>query len=110
MLIKSPRAWEIPQCEATPEGIYRTRPTLLQQMGFAGISGLLSRSPLAAREEDSPYPDKRNGQYTLNRPITAELVATSYNNFYEFTLDKLGPCRCPEALRRRITTGRTKRP
>ncbi len=37
---------------------------------------------------ESLYPAKHNPKYTLDRPLTAERVATGYNNFYEFTLDK----------------------
>lgn len=57
-------------------------------MGFAGIGGLLSGSLLAATEEDPLYPAKRNSNYTLDRPITDERVATGYDNCNEFTLDK----------------------
>jgi hypothetical protein len=32
----------------------------------------------------SPYPAKRNPDFTLDRPITEERAATGYNNFYEF--------------------------
>ena len=32
----------------------------------------------------SPYPAKRNSDFTLDRPVTPEWAAESYNNFYEF--------------------------
>ncbi|MEM7233118.1 MAG: protein-methionine-sulfoxide reductase catalytic subunit MsrP, partial [Planctomycetota bacterium] len=34
------------------------------------------------------YPAKRNSKYRLDRRLTAESFATSYNNFYEFTFGK----------------------
>ncbi len=88
MLIKIPRGWEISQRDATPEDIYRSRRDLLGCIGLAGIGGMISGSLSAATKEGSPYPAKRNSKYTLDRPITEERVATGYNNFYEFTLDK----------------------
>lgn len=88
MYIKIPRGWEIPEREATPEDSYSSRRTLLRTMGFAGVVGSLTGSLSGAPENSSPYPAKRNSKYTLDRPLTAERVATGYNNFYEFTLDK----------------------
>ena len=88
MLVKVPRGWEIPEREATPEGQFQSRRNLLRSLGYAGLGGTLARSLPAATEADSPYPARRNTKYTLDRPITAEQVATGYNNFYEFTLDK----------------------
>ena len=34
------------------------------------------------------YPAKRNERYTLDRPLTDEKLATTYNNFYEFGSQK----------------------
>lgn len=86
MLIKKPKGWEIPEREATPESLYFNRRTLLQGMGFLGMQALMSQAFAAAGED--LYPAKRNTKYTLDRPLTTEPVATGYNNFYEFTLDK----------------------
>ena len=88
MLIKIPRGWEVPEREATPEEQYRTRRNLLQSMGFVGVGGTLTRLLHAATGQGNLYPAKRNTKYTLDRPLTMEHVATGYNNFYEFTLDK----------------------
>jgi sulfoxide reductase catalytic subunit YedY len=78
MLIRIPRGWEIPEREATPESVYLNRRQLLTAAGFLGVEGLL------AAAGNSPYPAKRNPQFTLDRPITEEWAATGYNNFYEF--------------------------
>jgi len=85
MLIKTPKGWEIPEREATPESVFLNRRALLQGMGFLGMSALAQQA-FAAGED--LYPAKRNTKYTLDRPLTAEPVAIGYNNFYEFTLDK----------------------
>ena len=80
MLIRIPKGWEIPEREATPETAFLNRRSLLKAAGFLGMEGLLA----AAAKEQSPYPAKRNPEFTLDRPITEEWAATGYNNFYEF--------------------------
>lgn len=88
MLIKVPRGWEIPEREALAERQFRSRRSVLQSMGFVGLGGTLPRMLRGAAEGMALYPAKRNTKYTLDRPLTMEQVATGYNNFYEFTLDK----------------------
>jgi len=87
MLIKIPRGWEIPERDATPESVYFNRRDILRGMGYVGTGALLEQALQAAPAGDL-YPAKRNPKYTLDRPLTPEAVATGYNNFYEFTLDK----------------------
>lgn len=90
MLIKSPHRWEMPESAATPESVFRNRRALLK--GLAA-GPLLAAAPLAgmaaarAEEEDPSahlYPLARNDRYTLDRPLTPEAFATTYNNYYEF--------------------------
>ena len=88
MLIKVPRGWEIPERSAIPEGLYQSRRMIVKSMGVAGLGIVASRILPGAVEGGSLYPAKRNSKYTLDRPLTDERVATGYNNFYEFTLDK----------------------
>jgi len=93
MLIKRRRGWELPESAATPEAVYLNRRQLIR--GAAGGSILAASSllagPLAAQEGDPTaklYPVKRNEAYKLDRPLTAERLATTYNNFYEYGTDK----------------------
>ncbi len=80
MLIKTPRGWEIPEREATPEHVYWNRRQILRAAGLLGAGRLLA-GPV---ESKGPYPARRNPEFTLDRPITEEWAATGYNNFYEF--------------------------
>jgi sulfoxide reductase catalytic subunit YedY len=83
MLIKRKKGWELPESMATPEAVFFNRRKLLLGIGAAGLALGAARF---ARAEVAPelYPAKRNPSFTLDRDITAEKVATTYNNFYEF--------------------------
>ncbi|MBV8819586.1 MAG: protein-methionine-sulfoxide reductase catalytic subunit MsrP [Acidobacteriaceae bacterium] len=80
MLIKILKGWEIPERQAIPEHLYYNRRDLLKAVGLLGAGSLLR----AGTEAKSPYPAKRNADFTLDRPITLEAAAEGYNNFYEF--------------------------
>ena len=107
--IKAPKGWEIPERLATAESSYLNRREILKKLGFSalGAAGLCwtygeMNAPLAFgfnAEKDlesfipksptsSLYPAKRNAAFKLDRHITNELVAATYNNFYEFSLKK----------------------
>ncbi|MGH9863451.1 MAG: protein-methionine-sulfoxide reductase catalytic subunit MsrP [Candidatus Acidiferrales bacterium] len=96
MLIRIPKGWEIPEREATPEALYRSRRRFLQEaaavgagvagLGLTGWSELFEPAPVA--QVLPPMPAPRNNKYTVERPITSEDIVGRYNNFYEFTTDK----------------------
>ncbi len=100
MLIKIPRGWEIPERTATSEDVSLNRRSFLQALGIAGISTLAGCASSGAKEapeirgrpEPSAtaalYPARRNERFTLDRPLTAEVDAANYNNFYEFSSRK----------------------
>ena len=86
-------AWAISEREATPESIYMDRRRFL--MAAVGIvAGGIGGTVLAGAAENTPaesgdktldlYPAKRNVKFTLDRPLTEESVAATYNNFFEF--------------------------
>ncbi len=87
MLIKRRRGWELPESAATPESVYFNRRAILGGMGLATIGSVLPVTTARAEQPDPSaklYPVARNAKYTLDRPITPEKLATTYNNFYEF--------------------------
>ena len=94
MLIKIPRGWERPEREATDEALFRDRRRLVKSIAagpvllMGGAAGLLTGCEDEARAEADPsaglYPVDRNLRYRLDREITAENLAATYNNFYEF--------------------------
>jgi sulfoxide reductase catalytic subunit YedY len=82
MLIRIPKGWEIAERDATSESVYLNRRQLLAAAGFLGIESALA--------EEASATVKRNPEFTLDRPITEEWAATSYNNFYEFNAEDKG--------------------
>jgi sulfoxide reductase catalytic subunit YedY len=88
------RGWEIPESQATPEQVFFNRRAFLSGAATIAAAGAFPGNALAQRVGDVPdptgdlYPAKRNEKYVLDRDITQEKVATSYNNFYEFGFDK----------------------
>jgi sulfoxide reductase catalytic subunit YedY len=59
---------------------------------LAGSLALLAcgpaRNDVAKTIPSAELPAARNPRYTLDRPLTDEITAASYNNFYEFTSGK----------------------
>ena len=90
MLIKRRAGWEMPESQATPEAVFLDR-----RQWLAGSAGMIAGAALpqaASAQGADPtldlYPAKRNGAYTLDRPVTDEELAANYNNFYEFGTSK----------------------
>jgi len=89
MLIRRPRGWEIPERETTPEALWTRRRTLGAGLG-AIAGGLLGGRNAIAQEDPSAgmYPAMRNMRYRVDRELSAENDATTFNNFYEFGTSK----------------------
>ena len=72
------KGWEVAERDVTPEHLVVRRRAVL---GAAVGSVLL---PSLARAQGAP----QNPKYTVDRALTVEKDATTYNNFYEFGTDK----------------------
>jgi len=99
MLIRIPKGWQIPEREATTEQAYLDRRKLLGGASAAAVEFIgeslfpflhaREASPFRERAESRPvFAARRNPEYKVDRPVTAEEIATSFNNYYEFTLRK----------------------
>lgn len=82
MLIRIPRGWEIPERAATPEALVFGRRAALKT-----AAGLAAGTALPALAQEMPVAG-RNPRYRVDRDITGEGEATTYNNYYEFGADK----------------------
>ena len=93
MLTRSKPTWEMPESEATPEADFFNRRELCKTIAAgsilaAGSLPLIGAGTASAATPGDPsaglYPAKRNEAYKLDRKVTSEKIATTYNNFYEF--------------------------
>ncbi|MTI45578.1 sulfoxide reductase catalytic subunit YedY [Roseibium hamelinense] len=86
-IIRKP-SWAIPESEATPEHVFLNRRTFLAGIAGTGVllgSGLGMRPAFAETDPSAGlYPVERNPAFTLDRDLTEEDAASTYNNFYEF--------------------------
>ena len=107
MLIRTRAGWEIPEHQATSEDVFLNRRRFLHALGVAGVTttlgglGALAGCTRSDADEPQPipgipdpsatadlYPAQRNARYRLDRPLTDEREAATYNNFYEFSSRK----------------------
>ncbi len=110
MLIKIPRGWEIPEASATPESLWLNRRHFLKTAAAGSI--LAAAAPILSACDESAgvaeaasdavpegalnlndpsadlYPVAQNARFRLDRPVTEERLAVTYNNFYEFGSSK----------------------
>ncbi len=93
MHIRTPKSWELPDSAATSESLYLrslgpNRRAFLKSLGVASVA-FAARDVLAAT---GGFPTKPNPAYRDPAlvPTPYEYI-TSYNNFYEFGLDKDEP-------------------
>jgi sulfoxide reductase catalytic subunit YedY len=120
MAIRIPPSWEIPERDVTPEAAYATRRRFLRLLAVGGLAApaLSGARLLFAGERGAEggafdtlrvptadlYPARRNGKYTLDRPLTEEAVAARHNIFDEFTLDRARVWEVARAFRSRPWT------
>ena len=91
MLIKRRKGWALPDSAATPEDVYLNRRRFMSvAAGGAALAASATALPRLTRAQqvDDPtgdlYPVPRNMIYRVDRDLTSEEDATTYNNFYEF--------------------------
>ncbi|MGB7445403.1 MAG: protein-methionine-sulfoxide reductase catalytic subunit MsrP [Coleofasciculaceae cyanobacterium] len=96
-IIRVAKSWEIPESEATSESAYVNRRRFLKTLIGAGIGASIMPivgcqqsstevpKALAASLDQTSLKVKTNSAFAkVDRPITDELLAGQYNNFYEF--------------------------
>ena len=92
MLVKVKRGWELPESAVTPEDVFLRRREIVKALGIApaiaATATVLPSAAAFAATGDDPsaglYPVPRNERYIVDRALTEEKEATTYNNFYEF--------------------------
>jgi len=115
---KLPR--EPPSSEITPQGVYGSRRAFLKNAGLfaataSGLGGALhllvgsgrtTKGKTLAEETSAPLAsaDAARPTYRVDEPETPYEDVTSYNNFYEFGIDKGDPAENAGSLRTRPWT------
>ena len=97
------QSWLIRESDTTPEVIFTARRRMLKAAGLFGLGlvgsvtvgcGPAEDAAIVGAQENPPggnlYPAPRDSRFTLDRPLTDENYAASYNNFYEFSSFKGG--------------------
>lgn len=121
MLIKrSPNQTEIPfGSEITPQEVYESRRRFIARMAAGAVAGsalweMANRQAFAQQAPAQKLAGKANPAYTLLDKPTPFKDASSYNNFYEFGLDKSDPAEYAHTLKTRPWTvsieGEVKKP
>lgn len=84
-------SWHLKESAATDEAAYLNRRELIAGLAAGSILAA-SGTAQAQRMSDDPsaklYPFKRNEAFVLDRALTDEKEATTYNNFYEYGTSK----------------------
>ena len=97
MNILKRHGWEIPEHQATPEAAALNRRAVLTGAAALSIGGALAprtaRAAVAAPALPTPaglpaMDPPRDMTYRAGRALTAEKIAATYNNYYEFSEDK----------------------
>lgn len=92
MYVSRRKPWALPDSAATDESVYLNRRSLLKTLGLGSLIATSGGLPALAAAGQDPtadlYPVMRNLRYRLDRPLTEEKYATTYNNFYEFGSQK----------------------
>lgn len=97
--IKVPKGWEIPENQVTSESDYINRRKFIRDLGLAGAGTLLFSTSNACAQgrgvekQLEPFraqtlAAENNANFTVERQMTDEVVAATYNNYYEFTTSK----------------------
>lgn len=98
--------WELPERAATPESVFHARRGLIKALAAGPIlaaapvllsacdgkeatdAGAAASGAGAGDPSAGLYPVPRNLRYRVDRPLTEERHAVSYNNFYEYGTTK----------------------
>lgn len=115
MLIRVRKTSALGEHQVTPERVYLQRRRIIQGLGLGAAAlslpaGASVFGNLLGKEKAPPVPNQmtlsydRPGAYQPAFNPTAEQVATSYNNFYEFGTDKSDPARHAQGLKVRPWT------
>jgi sulfoxide reductase catalytic subunit YedY len=93
---------KIKGADITPKEVFKNRRNLIKILTLgslaAGFSSSLQSDAFAVGESNKKLKAKFNKKYSVNDKQTSFKDATTYNNFYEFGMDKDDPARYGKSL------------
>lgn len=93
---------KIKSADITPKEVFKNRRSLIKILTLgslaAGFSSSLQSDAFAVGESNKKLKAKFNQKYSVNDKQTSFKDATTYNNFYEFGMDKDDPARYGKSL------------
>jgi len=93
---------KIKSADITPKEVFKNRRNLLKILTLgslaAGLNSSLQSEVFAVGESNKKLKAKFNKKYSVNDKQTSFKDATTYNNFYEFGMDKDDPARYGKSL------------
>jgi sulfoxide reductase catalytic subunit YedY len=93
---------KIKSADITPKEVFKNRRNLLKILTLGslavGFSSSLQSDAFAVGESNKKLKAKFNQKYSVNDKQTSFKDATTYNNFYEFGMDKDDPARYGKSL------------
>ena len=99
MTFKDPK---IKSADITPKEVFKNRRNLLKILTLGslavGLNSSLQSEVFAVGESNKKLKAKFNQKYSVNDKQTSFKDATTYNNFYEFGMDKDDPARYGKSL------------
>lgn len=93
---------KIKSADITPKEVFKNRRNLIKILTLgslaAGFSSSIQSDAFAVGESNKKLKAKFNKKYSVNDKQTSFKDATTYNNFYEFGMDKDDPARYAKSL------------
>lgn len=93
---------KIKSADITPKEVFKNRRNLIKILTLgslaAGLNSSLQSEVFAVGESNKKLKAKFNKKYSVNDKQTSFKDATTYNNFYEFGMDKDDPARYGKSL------------
>src|SRR5688572_7332493 len=97
MLVKRDRPWEPRASEITDEKLYWNRRVFMRALGAVATAGVWAYAPgllpSPAVAAQTPLSNLRKSSFSTDEEVNEYEDITTYNNFYEFGIDKSDPAR-----------------
>jgi len=104
MQLRIKRPSEVPYSEVTPEAVYRSRREFIREaaagaLGLATVPSLAACAAAAEQTAGGTLTATRSAKYSTTEKMNSLRDITTYNNFYEFGLEKSDPAEYADQMK-----------